>query len=173
TEDDKDIAILIGSQSLPEQVKPAVLCSPNDVETPIEFLTVGYWKLGKRSGIPIGGKLLGSTWEAGGKPPLMLETTRDNQRGISGAPLYIPDIDRVVGIITSYATKEKRTAFAIPADVIKEVWPELEFQPPEPPPADYGTIIKQEGDNALMVGQQFGGEIKKVEVHEVKGNLTF
>jgi hypothetical protein len=37
-----------------------------------------------------------------------------------------------------------------------------------------GTFIKQEaGDNALLVGQQFGGEIKKVEVHEVKGNLTF
>ena len=44
----------------------------------------------------------------------------------------------------------------------------------EPDNNNYGTIIKLEaGDNALMVGQQSGGEIKKVEVHEVKGNLTF
>jgi DNA polymerase III delta prime subunit len=131
TEDDKDIAILIGSQSLPEQVKPAVLCSPNDVETPIEFLTVGYWKLGKRSGFPIGGKLLEFARETGEKPLLILETTLDN-KGISGAPVYIPEINRVIGIITSYYSgTEKKRVFANPAEVIKEVWPDLEFKPPK------------------------------------------
>ncbi len=129
TEDDKDIAILIGSQSLPEQAQPAILCRANDVDIPIEFSTVGYRKWGKRSGIPIKGKVLAFAWETGGKPPLILETIWDNKRGISGAPLYLPEINRVIGFITS-CLEEKKRAFANPAEVIQEVWPDLEFQLP-------------------------------------------
>ncbi|NWG75377.1 MAG: NACHT domain-containing protein [Rubrivivax sp.] len=138
-----DVAILIGHEPLPSGIQAAILCSPALSRPNVEFSTSGYRRLGsQREGIPAGGKLIGQMLAIRRQPlpshpPLILES-KQIADGMSGAPLYIPEIDRVVGIVTSYwdaergqtGSRDLETAFAMPAEAIAESWPQLPFKPP-------------------------------------------
>lgn len=133
-----DIAILVGLDPLPSQAKPVALCSPSTLPKPAKFLTRGYRKLGNREGIPAWGTFIDEvSAEIGASPPTYPSLILESQQiapGMSGSPLFIPAIQRVVGIINSYFEpgpegKDQNTARAMPAEVILEAWPALRFQP--------------------------------------------
>ncbi|MGB0384158.1 MAG: NACHT domain-containing protein [Ardenticatenaceae bacterium] len=136
-----DVAILHSDQPFPAGGEVAPLCSPTEIQTPVMFLTAGYRDLGsKREGNPAHGKLVGPVLRQLGRSThaqLVLDSKQIGP-GMSGAPLYIPSMERVVGMITSYWDAEKKqtgrkdidTAFAVPIEGIQEVWPTLQFQAP-------------------------------------------
>ncbi len=145
-----DIAILQGTTPLPPQATVATLCSPNHLHKPIDFYTYGYRQLGEREGLPASGQLTGADLKG---TSLTLKTTNIGP-GMSGSPVYIPQADRVVGIVTGdWVTSEvtdSDTSLAAPAEAIKQAWPELQLQAPAstprpdvphqlPPRADYFT----------------------------------
>lgn len=132
---DNDIAILKATESLPQEMNPVILCSPADVKKPVTFLTHGYRSFGEKyEGIPADGRVLNSFSKVLKRPPsyppLLLDTKRI-EGGMSGAPLYIPDVDRVIGFITLKWENEIDSAIALPAEIIREACSEVCFQPPD------------------------------------------
>ncbi|MDM8526899.1 tetratricopeptide repeat protein, partial [Anaerolineales bacterium HSG24] len=120
----------------PEGARIATLCSANDLSMPIPFYTYGYRDVGYREGVPAEGRLLGQAMKTESYS-LLLDTTQIGP-GMSGSPLYIPQVDRVVGVVTAVWTKrteigvDHNTSFAMPAEEIQRLWPELVFEPPQP-----------------------------------------
>ncbi len=144
-----DIAILQGTTPLPPQATVATLCSPNDLQKPIDFYTYGYRQLGEREGLPATGKLTGADLK---NTSLTLKTTNIGP-GMSGSPVYIPQADRVVGIVTGdWVTSEvtdSDTSLAAPAEAIQQAWPSLLFQPPDQQAIDplaQLTVVLPEAD---------------------------
>ncbi len=121
-----DGAILQIEGGLPREVRPAVL-GPSAAATGRPFRTRGYRPMGGLEGIPAEGKVLGAVTEAPGARyrPLVLDS-KHIRGGMSGAPVYVPDLGWVVGMIIEYwdpqgartGFADRDTAFATPAEAI-------------------------------------------------------
>jgi hypothetical protein len=137
-----DVAILMGNNRLPDPIRPALLCSPDEVSKPAIFMTIGYRHLGRLEGVPATGQLVDRVLKVVGVPlpsqPLLFLKSQDIGPGMSGAPLYLPEVNRVVGLITSYwdaelgktGLKDRDSAFAMPAEVIQQAWPPVVLRSP-------------------------------------------
>ncbi len=140
TDQAHDVAILQLQGELPDRAKPARLgCSTEAYHR--DFWSRGYRPLGEMEGIPAEGRVLHAVSECQGVDymPLILKS-QDIRKGMSGAPVYIPDWDLVVGMITGYwdslkagtGFADRDTALAIPVETIVALWPDIRLW--EPPP---------------------------------------
>ncbi|MDM8527490.1 serine protease [Anaerolineales bacterium HSG24] len=131
-----DIAILITNLPLPPEVTPAILCSYDDLEKKDRtyFSTKGYRPFGEQyQAPPADGHVIGPIdtikKNPPTHPPLVLETKRI-EGGMSGAPVYIPAVDRVIGFVSDKWETEPDTALAMSAEVIPTACPEIQLYPP-------------------------------------------
>jgi hypothetical protein len=136
TDPTHDVAILQLEGGLPPGAEPARLGRSVDARH-LEFWSLGYRQLEGLEGIPAEGKVLQAVSEAPGFPdvhhmPLVLDS-QHIRIGMSGAPIYIPELDLVVGMITGYwdalAAKtgyaDRDTALATPSEAIADLCPEI------------------------------------------------
>jgi tetratricopeptide (TPR) repeat protein len=146
-----DVAILKLESNLPPGAEPARLGRSAEGYYS-DFRSRGYRSLGEMHGIPAEGRVLHAVTECPGAQymPLILKS-QDIRKGMSGAPVYVPDLDLVVGMITGYwdSLKHQRsseeeplfadrdTAFATPTEAITALCPDITLvspRPPSPPP---------------------------------------
>ena len=135
-----DVAILRLEGELPPGAEPARLGRSAEGYYS-DFRSRGYRPLGQLEGIPAEGRVLHAVSECPGVRylPLILNS-QDIRKGMSGAPIYIPDWDLVVGMITDYwdslkagtGFADRDTALATPAEAITALCPDIRLW--EPPP---------------------------------------
>lgn len=138
-----DVAILRVEGELPDDAEPARLGRSTGAYHR-EFWSRGYRPLEGLEGIPAKGEVLDAVSECPGYPdvrrmPLVLDSPHIRE-GMSGAPVYIPDWDLVVGMITDYWDSlkvktypaDRDTALATPAEAIVALCPDIRLC--EPPP---------------------------------------
>ncbi|MGC8960459.1 MAG: trypsin-like peptidase domain-containing protein [Chloroflexia bacterium] len=133
-----DVALLQVEGELPPEARPALL-GPSEVAWGRTFRTLGYRPLGmgRWEGIPGEGRVLGAVREAPGRPevrfmPLILQS-QHLRGGMSGAPVYVPELDRVVGMVTAYwdarvadtGFADRDTGLATPSEAVAALCPEL------------------------------------------------
>jgi len=126
TDPTHDVAVLQVEGALPEGVRPARL-GPSAAAEGLPFRTRGYRPMAGLEGIPAEGKVLAPVSEAPGvrHPPLILDS-KHIRGGMSGAPVYVPDLDRIVGMVTDYwdalaartGFADRDTALATPSEAI-------------------------------------------------------
>ena len=134
-----DVAILQVKSDLPPEAKPSSL-GPSSVADGLLFYSRGYRPLGGLEGIPAEGKVLGTVSEVPGCPkvhhmPLVLQS-QHVRGGMSGAPVYVPNLDRVVGMITAYwdslkagtGFSDRDTVLATPAEAIAALCPDIPLE---------------------------------------------
>ncbi len=149
TDEVHDVAILRVESNLPPGAVPARLGRSADGRYH-EFRSRGYRPLGGMEGIPAEGKVLDAVSECPGvqHEPLLLQT-QHVRGGMSGAPVYIPDLDLVVGMITGYwdslmaqtGFSDRDTALATPSEAIAALCPDLRL---EDPLADFRRRVLEE-----------------------------
>jgi hypothetical protein len=134
-----DVAILKCHAALPETVQPAILGRWQEaMHTP--FYSYGYRPLDNYRGNPAEGQLLREVSDITPRPnephpthPVLSLSSQQVNAGMSGAPVYTPATDRVVGMITAIWNSSKRdrdTAFAVSAEAIVAAWPGVAVQLP-------------------------------------------
>ncbi len=138
-----DVALLQLQGKLPPNACP-VLLGPSKAARSRNFRTFGYRPLDGWEGIPAEGQVLDAVLEAPGHsevrfPPLILQS-QHLRGGMSGAPVYIPELDRVVGMVTAHwdalaartGFVDRDTALATPSEAIVALAPEvLALHPPD------------------------------------------
>jgi S1-C subfamily serine protease len=143
TDQAHDVAMLQLEGELPDEAEPVRLGRSSGAYDR-GFRSRGYRPLGGLEGIPAKGEVLNAVSEAPGYPgvrymPLVLQT-QHVRGGMSGAPVYVPDLDLTVGMITSYwdslkagtGFADRDTALATPAEAIVALCPDIRLW--EPPP---------------------------------------
>jgi hypothetical protein len=146
-----DVAILKCHATLPDVVQPAILGRWQEARhTP--FQSYGYRPLDIYRGNPAEGQLLREVADIHPRPgepqpthPVLSLASQQVNAGMSGAPVYIPATDRVVGMITAIwnrAGRDRDTAFAVSAEAIAAAWPEVRLHPAE------GNTMTHQDDRA-------------------------
>jgi hypothetical protein len=138
-----DVAILRIEGELPHEAEPVRLGHSTHAYDR-GFRSRGYRPLGGLEGIPAKGEVLNAVSEVPGYPdvhqmPLVLQT-QHVRGGMSGAPVYVPDLDLVVGMVTSYwdslkagtGFADRDTALASPAEAIAALCPDIRLWEPRP-----------------------------------------
>ena len=159
-----DVALLQIEGKLPPQARPARL-GPSAEAHGRPFRSLGYRPLGGWEGIPAEGKVLGAVLEAPGRPeirylPLILQS-QHLRGGMSGAPVYAPGLDRVVGIVTARwdalaaqtGFADRDTGFATPSEAVAAL-SGLPLHPSEPafPAGGRGIAAEKVGRSILITG---------------------
>jgi len=146
TDEAHDVAVLRVIGDLPPDAVPARLGHSADAYHQ-DFWSRGYRPMEGLEGIPAEGKVLDAVSEAPGYPgvrhmPLVLQT-QHVRGGMSGAPIYVPDLDLVVGMITDSWDSlkagtfpfDQNTALATPTEAIAALCPDVPLCEPRLAPA--------------------------------------
>jgi len=102
------------------------------------------------------GTIMGWTREKGKRFPILQLDSRQITHGFSGAPVWDEELQAVVGMLQQGITNEEigRPSFALPIEVIKEIYPELHIGIPAAPgglpPGSYLPFPR----NALFTGRE-------------------
>jgi hypothetical protein len=139
TDEVHDVTVLQVEGALPAGVEPARLGRSTDGRYR-DFRSRGYRPLGGAEGIPAKGKVLDAVSECPGvqHKPLVLQT-QHVRGGMSGAPVYVPDLDLVVGMVTGYwdslmaqtGFSDRDTALATPSEAIVALRPDIHLHCPQ------------------------------------------
>lgn len=140
TDEVHDIAILKLEGEIPEWAESAKLGHSENGHYN-NFRSKGYRPMGDMQGIPAEGRVLQEVSECPGSEytPLILKSQGIRQ-GMSGAPVYIPEIDRVIGMISGYwdslmaatGLRDAEASFAVPAEAIAAIHGSIELVQPSP-----------------------------------------
>jgi hypothetical protein len=134
-----DVAILQVEYELPSTAAPARLGRSAGAHYR-DFRSRGYRPMGELEGIPAEGRVLDAVSECPGARyvPLILKS-QGIREGMSGAPVYISDLDLVVGMVTRQwdslkagtGLSDRDAALATPAEAIACLCPDV--YPVQPP----------------------------------------
>lgn len=125
-----DVAILVLDEPLPNSPNPIKLGYWQGTQGK-EFWSMGYRPMEDFKGVPAIGKILNKVskidrQEPPDKPVLTL-SSQQIREGMSGSPIYVPEINRIVGMVTTVWRHkyERDTCFAISAEAIVSAWPDI------------------------------------------------
>ncbi len=147
-----DVAILRLEGELPPGVEPARLGHSTQGHYS-DFRSRGYRPLGEMQGIPAEGRVLHAVSECPGVCflPLILKS-QDIRKGMSGAPVYVPALDLVVGMVTDYwdslkagtGFADRDTALVMSAEAIAALCPGIQIEEHEDPLVGYRRRVLDE-----------------------------
>ena len=152
-----DVAVLELAQPLPVSLPIAPLAFGRESRNH-PFLTFGY----PRRLDQMGSSSRGTILTPNAKGEWQLDAKRID-RGMSGAPVYDTQIERVIGIVRAYYdhkedARYRDTAFAIPIERVQQIWPDLLLTPLAPVPTPIPQNITV-GERGVYVGGNVGGSI--------------
>lgn len=131
--DKGDVAILQAAEAIDASAVPLSLGSLDEYQTHA-FRSFGFPEAGMMDGIHSTGRIKGYIYES--SCLIMQLESSELTLGHSGSPVFDVETDQVVGMVTSVyqsSGKLRDTAFAIPTQVLLQVWPQLHYLRDSPP----------------------------------------